>query len=93
MVPSLRASRMPVVGRISDRAGLTTHHEIEAHTNRGMIDRAQQVVVVADASKIGRVAFARICQIDRVDELITDSGADPEAVAAFTEAGVQVTMV
>ena len=81
------------VDGISRGAGLTTHHEIEAHTNRAMIDRARQVIVVADASKVERVAFARICEIDRVHEVITDAGVGPEAVAAFTEAGVRVTAV
>ncbi len=81
------------VDGISPEAGLTTHHEVEAHTNRAMIDRARRVIVVADASKIGRVAFARICQADLVDELITDQGVDPAAVRAFGEAGVQVTAV
>ena len=64
------------VDGISPLAGLTTHHEIEAHTNRALIDRASQVTVVADSSKIGKVAFARICELSDVDELITDDGAD-----------------
>ena len=41
------------VDGISARAGLTTHHEVEAHTNRALIDRAQVVTVVADSSKLG----------------------------------------
>ena len=60
------------VDGISPRAGLTTHHEIEAHTNRALVDRADKVTVVADSSKIGKVAFARICELTDVDELITD---------------------
>src|SRR5436309_2380550 len=63
------------VDGIAVEAGLTTHHEVEAHTNRSMIDRARHVVVVTDSSKLGRIAFAQICPIDRVDELITDDGA------------------
>jgi DeoR family transcriptional regulator of aga operon len=51
------------------------------------------VVVVADSSKIGKVAFARICEVGEISELITDAGADPEAVRALTEAGVRVTVV
>ncbi len=81
------------VDGVSTEAGFTTHHEIEAHTNRALIDRARRVVVVADSSKIGRVAFARICQVDQVDELITDVGAAPAAVEALQERGVQVTTV
>jgi DeoR family transcriptional regulator of aga operon len=81
------------VDGISPGAGLTTHHEIEAHTNRALLDRANQVTVVADSSKIGQVAFARICELAAVDELITDGGADRAAIAAVEEAGVRVTAV
>src|SRR5665213_2636002 len=56
-----------VVDGISPRAGLTTHHEIEAGTDRALMARAEQVVVVADSSKIGQVAFARICELSKVD--------------------------
>jgi DeoR family transcriptional regulator of aga operon len=81
------------VDGISPRAGLTTHHEIEAGTDRALLARADQVVVVADNSKLGHVAFARICELTDVDELITDDGADAAAVAAIRDAGVRVTTV
>ena len=58
-----------------------------------MILRAHTVIVVADSSKVGQVAFARICELERVDELITDEAADPDAVSAIREAGVEVTLV
>jgi DeoR family transcriptional regulator of aga operon len=81
------------VDGISPDAGLTTHHEIEAHTDQALIDRARNVTVVADSSKIGRVAFARICQMARVDELITDTQADRAAIAAIEDRGVRVTTI
>jgi DeoR family transcriptional regulator of aga operon len=81
------------VDGIAPAEGLTTHHEVEAHTNRTMLDRARTVVVVADSSKLGLVAFARICPLDAVDELITDVAADASTVAAIREAGVSVTAV
>jgi DeoR family transcriptional regulator of aga operon len=78
---------------VSLEAGLTTHHEVEAHTNRALIERARSVVVVIDSSKIGLVAFARICEVGAVGELITDHAADPGILAGLTEAGVKVTTV
>jgi DeoR family transcriptional regulator, aga operon transcriptional repressor len=78
---------------ISLEAGLTTHHEVEAHTNRALIARAGRTIVVADSTKIGLVAFARICEIDCVHELITDARADKDIIAQFEEAGVAVSMV
>jgi DeoR family transcriptional regulator of aga operon len=81
------------VDGIAVEAGLTTHHEVEAHTNRIMIERARHALVVADGSKLGRVAFAQICPLDAVDELITDDAADPSIVRELTNAGLPVTIV
>ena len=79
------------VDGISAQAGLTTHHEAEAHTNRTLIDRAARALVVADGSKVGHTAFARIVEVGRVDELITDADADPSELARLREAGIAVT--
>jgi DeoR family transcriptional regulator, aga operon transcriptional repressor len=81
------------VDGISAPAGLTTHHDVEAHTNLTLMERARRVIVVADGSKVGRVAFARISSLDRVGELITAASADPVALEAIRDAGVQVTIV
>ena len=43
--------------------GATAHHEDEASVNQLMASRAREVVVVADSTKIGRRAFARICDL------------------------------
>jgi DeoR family transcriptional regulator of aga operon len=74
-------------------AGMTTHHEVEAHTNRRMIERAQRVVVVCDASKVGRAALAVICAARDVDELITDPAADEATLAELRATGVDVLTV
>jgi DeoR family transcriptional regulator of aga operon len=81
------------VDGIDPSEGLTTHDEIEAHTNRALIHRARRVVVVADSSKIGSVAFARICGLERIDEMITDTAADPVVASRIAEAGIEVSTV
>ncbi|HEY8451300.1 MAG: DeoR/GlpR family DNA-binding transcription regulator [Micromonosporaceae bacterium] len=70
--------------------GAAAHHEGEAAMTRLMADRARRVVVIADASKLGRHAFAQVCPVERIEVLVTDRGADPALVAAFTERGVRV---
>ncbi|MGZ8624254.1 MAG: DeoR/GlpR family DNA-binding transcription regulator [Actinomycetota bacterium] len=80
------------VDGISAPEGLTTHHEAEAHTNRTLVERSRATVVVADGSKVGRVAFAKICGLDAVGELITDDTADRVALEAIRESGVVVTI-
>ena len=81
------------VDGITVHAGLTTHHEVEAHTNRSMIDRARRVIVVTDSSKLGRIAFAQICPIDRVDEVITDRSVGSGPLQELRDAGVVVAVV
>lgn len=73
--------------------GVMAHQEDEASISRLFAERASRVVVVTDSSKMGRRAFARICGLDRIDLLVTDTGIDAEAVAQLTEAGVKVLAV
>jgi DeoR family transcriptional regulator of aga operon len=70
--------------------GCTTHDEMEAHTDLAFIRQAARTVVIADSSKMGKVTFARICGLDAVDDLVTDSGAAPAMLAAVGVAGVRV---
>jgi DeoR family transcriptional regulator of aga operon len=81
------------VDGIDVRAGLTTQNETEAATDRGMIERSRRVIVVADGSKLGHVAFASICPLSAADELITDDGADAEQLARLRSAGLAITVV
>jgi DeoR family transcriptional regulator of aga operon len=70
--------------------GATCANEDEACINRQMAVRAEHVVVVADGSKIGERAFARICGVGEIDTLITDADADADG---FAEAGVKLIRV
>jgi DeoR family transcriptional regulator of aga operon len=70
--------------------GCTTHDEMEAHTDLAFTRQAGRTVVIADSTKMGKVTFARICGLDAVDDLVTDSGADSVMLAAVRIAGVQV---
>jgi DeoR family transcriptional regulator of aga operon len=79
------------VDGISVGGGLTTYHEVEAATNRAMIGRARRVIVVADGSKVGKLALARICDAEAVDELITGDSADDAELTRLETAGMTVT--
>ncbi|MBT8225717.1 MAG: DeoR/GlpR transcriptional regulator [Dactylosporangium sp.] len=72
--------------------GAAAHHEGEASVNSLMAARARRVVIIADGSKLGRHAFARICSLEQVTTLITDTGADRAAVEGFESAGIEVML-
>lgn len=81
------------VDGIDGKGGCTTHQEVEAHTNSVMIEHAKRVVVVADSSKIGKMAFARICEAGAIDDLISDRAADETAVKSLSDSGMRVSLV
>jgi DeoR family transcriptional regulator of aga operon len=71
-------------------AGATAHHEGEASINRLMSERAQRVAIVADSSKLGRRAFARVCGIDKIAVVVTDAAASAPEVTALADKGIRV---
>ncbi len=78
------------VDAIDVEHGASAHHEGEAAINRLMAARAREVIVVADGSKLGKQAFARICPIGSVSVLVTDTSAPAEQATRFSDAGVRV---
>ncbi|WP_104138208.1 MULTISPECIES: DeoR/GlpR family DNA-binding transcription regulator [unclassified Cryobacterium] len=78
------------VNGIDPVLGATVNDEREAAVNTLMAGRATRAVLVADSSKIGRVAFAALNALDQFSALITDAGISAEQLAAFAEAGLEV---
>lgn len=72
------------------RSGATAHHEGEASINHLMATRADQVMIVADSSKLGQRAFARVAAIEEISVVVTDRDAAPDTLAAFAERGIRV---
>lgn len=79
------------VNGIDPVAGPTIADEGEAAVNTFIASRAHEAYVVADASKIGRRAFATMADFD-FRRLITDSSATAEQLASLRAAGVEVTV-
>jgi len=73
--------------------GLTTTSAMEASLNKKMIAAAQKIIVLADASKFGKKGFGRICDLDEVDQIITDKSIDPATKEKLLEKGVDVRVV
>ncbi|WP_242900751.1 DeoR/GlpR family DNA-binding transcription regulator [Actinomadura terrae] len=78
------------VNGVTVEYGATCRNEGEADVGRLMAERAEQIIVVADSSKIGRRAFARICDTSRIDVLVTDAAVPEADLDPFKEAGIHV---
>jgi DeoR family transcriptional regulator of aga operon len=81
------------VNGITASTGLTTHDEVEARTDRVLVERSARVIVVADGSKVGAAALAIIVGLDPVERLITTPDADADALREIRARGVEVEVV
>lgn len=80
------------VDGFSAQGGASCFHEGEAGINTLMVEQATEVTVVAAADKLGRRSFARICGVEAVRTLVTDTSADAATVDAFEAKGLQVIL-
>ncbi|MGW8763552.1 DeoR/GlpR family DNA-binding transcription regulator [Streptomyces sp. NPDC055815] len=81
------------VDGVDPELGVMTHHEDEAGISRLFAQRARKVILVTDSSKMGKRAFAKICGLDQIDVIVTDSGIAPDIAAKLSEAGIEVITV
>jgi DeoR family transcriptional regulator, fructose operon transcriptional repressor len=77
-------------GGIHPRAGLTDGRLADIALQQVIIDQARECYVLADASRIGKIAVGRVAGLAAVTAVITDLRADPEEVRALAQAGVKV---
>lgn len=70
--------------------GVTSAFVEEAHLTESMMNIAQQRILLTDSSKIGKCGFGRICGLEDVDTLITDSGISESLKAKIEALGVDV---
>lgn len=75
------------------KAGLSTPDLLEAQLNAVMMQIAEEVTVVADASKLGKRSLSVISAVHNVQRVITDASADPEMVERIRQSGVVVLTV
>ena len=73
--------------------GVTNANFTEVGLKRLMLHSATRSVIVADHTKFGRVALARICDLREASLLITDRGIENETLTRLKKLGVQVEVV
>jgi DeoR family transcriptional regulator of aga operon len=74
-------------------AGCTNYDPVGARVNATLQQRGRMNVVLADATKISRVALAQVCTMADVDVLITDSRAPQTALDEIRRQGCRVVCV
>jgi DeoR family transcriptional regulator, L-fucose operon activator len=73
--------------------GISESNELQARVKMKMIGMADQVVLMADSSKFGVQAFAKVADMTGVGAIITDRELSDEAAAPFAELGIGIVKV
>jgi DeoR family fructose operon transcriptional repressor len=77
-------------GGLHPKVGLTDYHPAEIASRKIILTHATENYLLADSSKLGRIALARVCGLGELTAVITDSRADPALLRQFKRAGARV---
>jgi DeoR family transcriptional regulator of aga operon len=89
----VRADKVIMGARgVSLEHGLTNDYLQETLTDRAIIKSGRQVVIVADHTKVNRVATAYLAPLESMHTFVTDANVDRKFVQALKKQDIQVVM-
>ena len=78
------------VDGIDQKDGLSLYYSNESSIVRKMIESSDEVIVVADSTKIGKSAFSIVAPLTDMDVLVTNRTDKKEELNAIKELGIEV---
>lgn len=73
--------------------GITTPNLIEAATKRKMLQIAKEVILLCDHSKIGKVTYAKVADLNEIDHCIIDDQLDTAVAEKIKKQNIKLTIV
>jgi DeoR/GlpR family transcriptional regulator of sugar metabolism len=80
------------VSAISAYKGLMTANRMEAEVKKSLIKSANQVIVVADHSKMGKTAFYSFGSLEDIEVLVTDRKTESKFVRELQDRDIEVLL-
>lgn len=93
MLQNFSAGRIFIGCQALTRNGLMQSDTLLVQSERRLIERADQVIVLADSSKIDAPASLSVCPLSAIDVVITDEGLPASAREWLEAAGITVRVV
>ena len=78
------------VNAMTIEKGLMTPNRMQADLKKELLKITNEVIVVADSSKINKTALFTFCSINDISVLITDAEADQEFLEEFKNRNIKV---
>ena len=70
--------------------GITTPNIEQAQVKQGLVAAADEVILLADSSKLGKASFVKFADFSQVDLIITDDGVGEDILTELGSMGVNV---
>ena len=75
---------------ISLENGFTTLNFLEAGVKKHMIEYSQELIVVADHTKFGKICPIQVASLNKASKIVTDSGTPVQVIEALEGLGLEV---
>lgn len=92
-MPRFHAPRLFMGAAAIGPAGLMQADPVLVAAERRLIDRADEIIVLADASKFESASGNVVCGLDEIDTIITDRRLSPESAAMIEAQGITLIKV
>lgn len=80
------------IGALDCRSGAMDFNIEEAQIARAMIAQSEKTTVLADCSKIGKLASFEVCPLDAIDRFVVDTAPPPDVREAVERAGGTIVL-
>ncbi len=77
-------------GAVHPTAGLTDYYPAEVAARQIILKHAAETYVLADATKLGHIALCKVCDLEDVSAVVTDSRVTERSLAELRAAGATV---
>lgn len=78
------------VDGVNEEFGVTTSNLEEANLTKNMMNVCSETIVLADSSKFSKRGFGKICSLEQIHTVITDSGIAQSQIKNFEEHDITV---
>lgn len=78
------------IGGLTIEEGITDYHIEESNLRRHILKKTHMVIGLADFSKFGVIAMNKVCDIEKINFLITDDKTDKLMISKIRTLGIKV---
>lgn len=75
-----------------DQSGISNSHVLLIDIQRAMLRAARKVILCVDHTKLGRRSVTELCDLEPIDVIVTDSGANPDIVKELQSKGIEIIL-